>query len=52
MGPNLEWCVSNYAIPGDFELRLATERLGAVIGQVSGLSRMTDAWDTVKKNFV
>lgn len=49
---HLEWCLDQYAVAGDFEVRKAVERLVAAMAQVAGASENPDRWKTVLNTWV
>lgn len=49
---HLEWCILNYSIAGDFEVRVAVERLMAGVAQAAAQSTMKDKWSTMMTTFV
>ncbi len=48
---HVEWCISNYAIAGDFEVRVASERLIAVLAEGRTQSGDKKLWDGLLTRF-
>ncbi|MBO0883728.1 MAG: hypothetical protein J2P17_26015 [Mycobacterium sp.] len=52
MAEQLTWCLDNYAISGDFELKNAIDRLLITVGQSTQQSTHRDWWTKIVNEFV
>jgi hypothetical protein len=52
LADQLSWCMDNYSIAGDFELKTAIDRLLITVGVTAQESKQGGIWTTIVNNFV